>query len=295
MPIYDYKAYLGGEDLYDNPFVFKCLYCGSKLAVTEVEDFWPVSNRQVHKVHSLMAKEYKELHGLEDYYLDLQMRSKEIDVAVHYCWNCGWWRLVKNICVCAKEWQVWDIKFGCAGTLLNLDLADISLPLQEVRRFLIANYASRINVNPKLFEELVADIFRGLGYYAYVTGYTNDRGIDIVLKDQRGLTIGVQVKRQKDAIEAEQIRSFVGALFLGEYTNGIYVTTSRYRSGAKDAAMLSANKGILIELIDANRFYDALQISQKSLSDIDFLPFNISKENIPQISFYGWDTPRNAL
>lgn len=295
MPIYEYSDRLSGYEIGDNPFVFKCLYCKSYLAVTEIQDIWPIRNKQILQVHRDTAETYQEIHDLEECYLDLELDTKHINVMIHYCWNCGWWRLIKNICVCAREHQIWDIKFGCAGALRNLDVTDINVPLQDVRKFLTVNYAKRINVNPRLFEELVADVFRGLGYLAYVTAYSKDGGIDIVLKEANGSTIGVQVKRQKNAIEAEQIRSFVGALLLGDYTSGIYVTTSHYRSGATDAACKSGEKGIAIELLDAKRFYDALNIAQKFQEKIDFLPFIISRESIPKISFYGYDTPKNSL
>lgn len=295
MPIYEYSDRLSGYEIGDNPFVFKCLYCRSYLAVTEVRDIWPISNKQILEVHRDTAETYKEIHDLEDCYLDLDLNTKDTNVMIHYCWNCGWWRLIKNIYICAREHQIWDIKFGCAGALRNLDVADINVPLQDVRKFLTVNYAKRINVNPRLFEELVADVFRGLGYLAYVTAYSKDGGIDIILKDSNGSTIGVQVKRQKDAIEAEQIRSFVGALLLGDHTSGIYVTTSQYRSGATDAAYKSGEKGIAIELLDAKRFYDALKIAQKIQANIDLLPFMVSRESIPKISFYGYDTPKNSL
>jgi len=52
----------------------------------------------------------------------------------------------------------------------------------------------------------VASVFRDCGFHARVTSYSGDGGIEVIL--ERGdETIGVQVKRYKSAIDAEQIRS----------------------------------------------------------------------------------------
>jgi restriction system protein len=70
------------------------------------------------------------------------------------------------------------------------------------------------------------------GYDAVATSYSGDYGIDAVLKRSDGLEIGVQVKRYRSSIVVEQIRSFFGALVLGGYTRGIFVTTSKFQRGA---------------------------------------------------------------
>ena len=91
----------------------------------------------------------------------------------------------------------------------NLNLSDLTLPIQEVRDFLTANFESRFTVHPRLFEETVASVFRDLGYEVIVTGYSTDDGIDVIL-ERGGETIGVQVKRWKNSIKVGQIRELVG-------------------------------------------------------------------------------------
>jgi restriction system protein len=142
MSIYTYSDNVRAKEINDNPFVWRCPYCKNRLAVTEVDDFWPVSNDEIMKIHEETGADYKEIHGLEDCYINLKFDTADLEVMVHYCWNCGWWRLVKNICVCAEKAQIWDIKFGCAGTLRNLDLTDIKIPLDEVKKYLITRYES---------------------------------------------------------------------------------------------------------------------------------------------------------
>jgi restriction system protein len=115
-----------------------------------------------------------------------------------------------------------------------------------------------------VFEETVASVFRDLGYGARVTAYSGDDGIDVILDGQSDTMIGVQVKRYRNSIQVEQIRSLAGALVLGGLTRGIFVTTSTFQGGADDTAQRLNTRGYQIELMDATRFFDALKIAQRS-------------------------------
>ncbi len=218
-----------------------------------------------------------------------------IDVWVDYCLTCGWWRLIKDICISAQEWQMWDIFFGCVGTLKNLSVNDLSTPMDEISNYLVAKYEDRFSVNPRKFEEVVASVFKSLGNHVNVTGYSNDGGIDVVLGNTDENLIGIQVKRYKEKIKVEQIRPFAGALILSGLNKGIFVTTSNYQPAAITAAQKFTSLTLPIELIDANRFYDALKLSQKQSFDLDELKKSINKRKIPKLFDYGWDTPRNSL
>ena len=186
---------------------------------------------------------------------------------VEICPMCGWWRTIRITIGTTPEFMISDGGLapseGMIGRLKPLHVADISTPLQEVRDFISANYTERFNIHPKRFEELVASVFRDLGYKAEATAYSKDRGIDVILNSGQR-QIGVQVKRYKASIEVEQIRSLAGALVLRGINEGVFVTTSRFRSGATEAATLFGLRGYPIELIDADRFYDMLGIAQKA-------------------------------
>ena len=62
-------------------------------------------------------------------------------------------------------------------------------------RYLTAKYEERFIINPRLFEETVASVFKSIGYFTRVTAYQNDGGIDIILDGNDNKVIGVQVKR----------------------------------------------------------------------------------------------------
>lgn len=182
--------------------------------------------------------------------------------AVSFCPACGWWlametRYIVGLNERCRDW------YGACAQLAQLDLDDVAQPLDEVRRYLLARYETRFDMHPRLLELAVADVFRGLGYAAHVTAYSNDGGIDAVLVSPAGGLVGVQVKRYRGSISVEQIRAFTGALFIGGYTRGVFVTTSAFQSGAGRTCGLAALRGMRVELMDAPRLYDALRITAR--------------------------------
>jgi len=185
---------------------------------------------------------------------------------IRICETCGWW--CRNERSRTIDFDGFDESgivrhfysmAGACAQLKNLDLSDITIPLDEMHAYLIARYKDRFDVDPRRLEELVASVFKNYGYESEATAFQNDGGIDVILS-QGDNKIGVQVKRYKNRIEAEQIRSLAGSLMLGDITAGMFVTTSKFRSGAYKAAKGFAARGCPIELIDASRFYDALKI-----------------------------------
>ena len=186
------------------------------------------------------------------------------------CFSCGWWKAVEfgtseGIPHGFVQNQITN---GAAGSLKELDLEDLTVPIQEIRDFLVAKYERRFEIHPQIFEETVASVFSSLGWHSSVTAYSNDRGIDAIL-EKAGRYVGVQVKRYKNSIAVEQIRSLAGALVLNDMTEGIFVTTSSFQRGAGKLTRDYELRGYRIHLIDSSRFFDALKIAQSQV-DRDF-------------------------
>lgn len=160
---------------------------------------------------------------------------------------------------------------GAIGSLQEFDLADVSTPLNELRRYLLMHADSLYKVHPRRFEEIVCSVFRDLGYIARATAYTHDGGVDVVLENASAGKIGVQVKRhaRNRPIEVEQIRSFAGALLVNGYTKGVFVTTSSFRRGARAVAERLGTIGYPIEIVDAARFFEMLGMAQLKSFTID--------------------------
>jgi len=196
--------------------------------------------------------------------------EKRLFVQLAICKVCGWWTVYR---VHQNEYPrtagIIEGYSGTIGCLKQLDLKDISIPLNEARQYLCAKGDSIFYVHPRVLENIVCGIFKDLGWQARTTAYSADGGIDVILDGAEG-TIGVQVKRYKKErrIEAEQIRSLAGALVESGFTKGIFVTTSTYRRGAKRTAKKLTSIGLPIELIDAKRFLEMLGIAQQSAFEL---------------------------
>lgn len=211
-----------------------CFYCNEPMRLLYNED--------------RLEAEYRNAPG-----------DHEHSKTAHACPVCGWWRVL------ITRWHAYagvsHFQYASVGVLKNLSLTDITLPVQEVRDFLAAKYSERFDVHPRLFEQTVGSVFRDLGYDVRVTSYSKDGGIDAIL-DRESETIGVQVKRTKRIIEVEQIIALTGALVSKSLKDGMFVTTSSYRSGAIDADEQYKTKDYRVELLDGDRFFDALKIAQ---------------------------------
>jgi len=177
------------------------------------------------------------------------------------CPYCGWWNVYRAHQ--GEDAGIEDYE-GAIGSLRELDLADVSVPLAELRSYLMRRADVLYQVHPRRFEEIVCSVFHDLGYSARATAYSADGGIDIILEESSGSSIGVQVKRYAKSrrIEAEQIRSLGGALLVNGHTRGVFITTSSFRRGARATAKRLARIGYPVELVDAERFLQALGIAQ---------------------------------
>lgn len=174
------------------------------------------------------------------------------------------------------------------ATLRTFDLLDIKLPLEEIRQFLAARYEKRNDLHPRHLEEAVASVFRDHGLEAIVTSYSRDGGIDVVLQRSGESFIGVQVKRTKNQISAEQIRAFVGALFIGGYTKGVYVTTSSFQPGAFSVAKSASVRGTPVELVDHRKLFDLLKVVKRR----PFRSFEDWNASYPDVNFTIVEKPR---
>ncbi|CAL2076597.1 restriction endonuclease [Tenacibaculum sp. 190524A02b] len=294
--IFEYRNHCQPQDVFDDPNQRRCIYCNEDLQIINLkEDYWNIDDNEILNSHYSNKVEFIKETGIDEEHYNLDLASKEFYTSLEYCDTCGWWRVLKQLLVSAEVHQMWTMFFGFSGTLRNLDVSDINTPIEEATKYLIAKYDSRFDINPKLFEDVVGNVFKGIGYNVHVTGYSNDGGIDVVLGNSSEKMIGVQVKRYKNKIKVEQIRAFAGALLLNGYKNGIFVTTSDYQPGAIKASEIFKTKTLPIKLINSDKFYDALKISQKSNSDPQYIMNMISNNEIDSLKYYGWSQPNASL
>ncbi|MDP2506958.1 restriction endonuclease [Oceanobacter sp. 3_MG-2023] len=119
-----------------------------------------------------------------------------------------------------------------------------------------------LSKTPREFEKLVVMLLQKMGYggeikqSGSVTSYTNDGGIDGIIKeDVLGLgRIHIQAKRyaQNNSVGREEIQKFVGALAVAQSNKGVFITTSSFSSGAATYAS-SLNGSTTLILIDGSQ------------------------------------------
>lgn len=135
-----------------------------------------------------------------------------------------------------------------------------------------------LSKTPREFEKLVVMLLQRMGYGGEVeapgevTKYSNDKGIDGIIKeDVLGLgRVHIQAKRyaRVNTISREEIQKFVGALATAKSNKGVFITTSSYSKGAIEYAE-NLSVVTIIVLIDgeqlAKYIYDfglGMQIEQ---------------------------------
>lgn len=108
---------------------------------------------------------------------------------------------------------------------------------------------------PTFFEQLVVDLMIAMGYggsraeAGKATKATGDDGIDGIIKeDKLGLDfIYLQAKRWKNTVPRPEIDKFIGALTRQRARKGVFITTSDFSSGAREAAVGLDVKIVLID------------------------------------------------
>lgn len=113
------------------------------------------------------------------------------------------------------------------------------------------------NMDPFVFEELVAAVLRAMGYHAKKTRDSRDKGVDVVAAPDslefESPYIKAQVKRVQAKVGSPEVQALAGALSSGE--RGLFVSTGGYTNPTKDAARAADQR---ITLVDRDKFIDLL-------------------------------------
>lgn len=130
---------------------------------------------------------------------------------------------------------------------------------ESINRTLASDILAIIRkASPGFFEQIVVDLMIAMGYggskkeAGQATQYTNDDGIDGIIKeDKLGLDeIYLQAKRWENTVHRPEIDKFIGSLTRKRAKKGVFITTSEYSSGAREAV---ENLDIKVVLIDGKQ------------------------------------------
>ncbi|WP_437953679.1 restriction endonuclease [Sorangium sp. So ce296] len=124
-------------------------------------------------------------------------------------------------------------------------------------------------------EDATAAILRSFGYQARVTARSKDGGVDIILDSSTRGTIFVQVKQSRNKVDVEVFCELVGTMYVEGVHSGMLVTSSRFTGPTKHLAGRAQARGIVVELVDGERFLAALNLCARlrppTLKDIELV------------------------
>ncbi|OQX63214.1 MAG: restriction endonuclease [Desulfococcus sp. 4484_241] len=143
--------------------------------------------------------------------------------------------------------------------------------IDEIEQIALDGIKSHIkSKNPYEFQDLVAALLRGMGYYTpFVAPRGKDGGVDIIAyRDPLGTVsprIKVQIKHREQSANVQEIRQLMG-LLQKDGDVGIFISSGGFTPDAKTTARSSH---VHVELIDLSRFIELWQEFYNKLSDED--------------------------
>ncbi len=149
-----------------------------------------------------------------------------------------------------------DLVAHRAGLVVQVDLAEIN---SELVRYLAEHPEKMYDLNPRKFEELVAELFRAKGYDVELGPGRKDGGVDIrafLRSDIGALLTLIQCKRYGPThrINVDAVRQMYGVLHRDKATAGIIVTTSTFTRDARSEQQQLEHRIHLAEYDDVTRW-----------------------------------------
>lgn len=143
--------------------------------------------------------------------------------------------------------------------------------IHEIEQLAIEGLKKQITLkNPYEFQDLVAALFRGMGYYTpFIAPQGKDGGVDIIAyRDPLGTVsprIKAQIKHRGVSATVQEVRQLMG-LLQKDGDVGIFVSTGGFTPDAKTTARSSHAH---VELLDLDRFISLWQEFYFKLNDED--------------------------
>jgi hypothetical protein len=214
-----------------------------------------------------------------NYRTDIQRESGlPIQTRTSVCTLCGFDLRLTNFTVVPKDsWkQLNPVAVGnediSVSGLKRLDLNSAELGLSEVGTHLKRKYDDVHHLLPRRFEELVADVYRHLGFDARLTKQTRDGGYDIVLLEHSsGRQIIVECKRYspENTVGVGVVDRVLGVQLRKGIREAKIVTTSRFTLNAVTASQEVAYYSL--DLVDGEDLLRNLDVYDAKLPPLSLV------------------------
>lgn len=193
------------------------------------------------------------------------------DLSLWECPTCGWWDVSLRHVEGGDSGDENVNDVSLQGMLRQYDDADISLPVQALRRELLKREDAIYHIHDKKMEELVGSVFRDFFPQCEVTlcGKTGDGGIDLIaMLTDTPFVVQVKWRTRKNSVErVEPVRAFLGVSLLRGMDHLLYVTSASRFTGGPYGAQTTADRALELRLvkefhlIDRQTFFEMLRLS----------------------------------
>jgi len=162
------------------------------------------------------------------------------------------------------------------STIKELSFSSSEITFPELASHLKRKPEDYFSLSPRRFEELIADVYRNLGYEVELTQQTCDGGIDILLLNNRQEQEIVQCKRyaKTRAVTIAAVREILGVAIFAGADRASIVTTSRFTRPA--VALAEAVRDRLsrftIDLLSASDLVNAIGAYDTQLPPLHLNP-----------------------
>lgn len=254
------------------------------LELTRHEDLYELSGRPIDGLPDIYAGLDRDCPFCRSSYERKRSRDDigwETDA--RFCSGCGFRRTHEQWTVVAdlnrsrpgNHFGQLDIGGGRSewlrvSILKELAISDSELSLGELGTHLRRRVADVYSIEPRRFEELVADVFAQQGYSVRLTQQTRDGGYDIVLLERSGGQQAiVECKRyaRTRKVGVGTVRQVLGVQLRLDVRKAKIVTTSYFSDPAMDEARQGAHvvSGYDLELVDLDRLVRELDVYNTAL------------------------------
>jgi hypothetical protein len=197
------------------------------------EKFQSVFKSFHHEFQAQRSCVYCRLPILKAYTRSERSSWPEYWIALKWCENCRAWAL-RSSCIEAPSFKFW-YNTALMSKARNFPAALPRPCAEEIGQFLRRHPGYFHNIDPRLLERFVADVFKANYRQSEVlhVGRSGDWGVDVIFVDSTNTDWLIQVKRRGRPHSTEPfstVQSLAGALILHGKLNGIVVSTADHFS-----------------------------------------------------------------
>ena len=196
------------------------------------------------------------------------------------CPLCGW---------AYRRWQDYINEIpnyhASERILKSFEISSDRIALAELGTHLKKNFSDIYSISPYKFENLVADIFKNLGYSVEMTKKSHDGGVDIYILAGGEKKIGIiECKRYKPErkVDITLVSKLLGTQLALDMKKAYLVTTSYYTAPAIKRSKSEAivRHGFELSLLDASDILNYLKLYNEQLPPLNEITSEIIKNRI---------------